>query len=91
MGPQERAAYYSVEAAEPQRLLRLQSTLRAPGQGWMEWRLDGETSGSTILTQTAFFAPRGLPGFLYWIALGPAHRMIFGGLIGALKRRSEAG
>jgi hypothetical protein len=82
--------YCRVEALEPGRLLRLRSTLRAPGDGWMEWRVEEQMPGTSWLTQTAFFAPRGLPGFLYWIALGPLHRLIFRGLIEAIGRGNEA-
>jgi hypothetical protein len=81
---------YRVEALEPGRLLRLYSTLRAPGEGWLEWRVEPQTPEISWLAQTAFFAPRGLPGFLYWFVLGPMHRSVFRGLIEALKRRSEA-
>ena len=81
--------YYRVQALEPGRMLRMYSTLSAPGEGWMEWRVDAHTPRSSWLTQTAFFAPRGLPGFLYWFALGPMHRFVFRGLIDAIKRRSE--
>ena len=77
--------YYRVAALEPGRLLRLYSTLRAPGEGWMEWSVEAST-----LKQTAFFAPRGLPGFLYWYMLGPLHRLVFRGLLRAMKRKSEA-
>jgi hypothetical protein len=34
-----------------------------------------------MLTQTAFFAPKGLLGLLYWYMLYPVHSLIFGGLI----------
>jgi uncharacterized protein YbjT (DUF2867 family) len=86
---EERVGYYRVETAEPPRLLRLYSELRAPGEGWMEWRVEASDEGS-VLTQTAFFAPRGLPGFAYWFILGPVHRMVFRGLLRALKMLSEA-
>lgn len=86
----QNVGYYRVEAAEPARLLRLYSTLRAPGEGWMEWQLEDEGRGSSWLTQTAYFAPHGLPGFLYWFALGAVHQVVFRGLIEALKRRSES-
>lgn len=76
--------YYRVEAIEPNRMMRLHSELAAPGEGWMEWRIE-----DSILKQTAFFAPRGLPGFVYWYALGPVHRLVFRGLIRAIKQRSE--
>jgi uncharacterized protein YbjT (DUF2867 family) len=75
--------YYQVEALEPNCML-LHSKLRAPGEGWMEWRVEG-----SVLMQTAFFAPRGLPGFLYWYLLSPFHRLVFRGLIQAIKKRSE--
>jgi uncharacterized protein YbjT (DUF2867 family) len=81
--------YYRIEALEPGRLLRLRSTLKAPGDGWMEWRVEPHAPQTSRLTQTAFFAPRGLPGFLYWNALGPVHRLVFRGLINAIGRKSE--
>jgi uncharacterized protein YbjT (DUF2867 family) len=77
--------YYRVEALEPGRLMRLHSLLRAPGDGWMEWRIEG-----SALKQTAYFAPRGMPGFLYWYVLGPLHRLVFRGLLREIKRKSEA-
>ena len=79
--------YYRVEAIEPNRLMRLHSELRTPGEGWMEWRV--EAWKSIAIKQTAFFAPRGLPGFLYWHLLDPLHRFVFRGLIQAIKHRSE--
>ncbi len=77
--------FYRVDAIEPGRMLRLHSLLRAPGEGWMEWRIEAD-----VLKQTAFFAPRGLPGFLYWYLLGPLHRLVFHGLLRELKRRSTS-
>jgi len=80
--------FYRIEAVEDGRLLRLHSELKAPGEGWMEWRV--ESSGnSTKLSQTGFFAPRGLPGFIYWYLFGPLHKLVFRGLINAIERKSE--
>jgi hypothetical protein len=39
--------------------------------------------------QTALFAPRGLPGILYWYLLLPAHHTMFTGLVRALARHAE--
>jgi uncharacterized protein YbjT (DUF2867 family) len=78
--------YYRVEAIEPGRMLRLKAELKAPGQGWMEWRAAPDGAG-TLLSQTAFFAPRGLMGFLYWYLLWPVHALVFAGLIRAIARR----
>ena len=80
--------YYRVEAMKANRLLRLYSELRAPGDGWMEWEVKALRNGS-LLTQTAFFAPRGLPGFLYLYLLDPLHPFVFRGLIQAIKHRIE--
>lgn len=82
--------YYRVESLEPNHLLRLQSELRAPGVGWMEWRVESMSTSQSILAQTAFFAPRGFGGFLYWFLLYPLHSLVFRGLIKAVKQRSEA-
>ena len=97
----DRVDYYRVEEMKQNSRLRLHSELRAPGEGWVEWRVDakhrpGLMSGNqaevegSVLTQTVYFAPRGLPGFLYWYALSPLHRLVFRGLIRAIKRRSAS-
>ncbi len=72
-------APYQVETSEPNRSLLLHSQLKAPGEGWMEWRVE-----EGHLTQTAFFAPHGLGGFLYWYLLYPFHVYLFRGTIRAL-------
>ncbi len=38
------------------------------GEEWLEWKVE-----DSRLTQTAYFAPRGLGGFLYWYLLRPFH------------------
>jgi Protein of unknown function (DUF2867) len=76
--------YYRVEEIGADRMMRLHSELWAPGDGWMEWRIE-----DGVLKQTAFFAPHGLPGFLYWYSLGPLHRLVFGGLIAGIQRQGE--
>lgn len=80
--------YYRVEAIEQSHLLRLHSELKAPGDGWMEWRIETD-AGKIRLSQTGFFAPRGLPGFLYWYVLNPFHKVVFCGLLKAIARKSE--
>ncbi len=42
------------------------------GERWLEWRIH-----NNVLTQTAYFAPRGLGGFLYWYLLYPFHVLKF--------------
>jgi uncharacterized protein YbjT (DUF2867 family) len=79
--------FYRVEALEPDRLVRLKAELKAPGQGWMEWRLQPQPEGGVLVSQIAYFAPKGLIGFLYWYALLPIHRIVFVGLLKAIVRR----
>lgn len=79
--------FYRVQALEPARRLLLYSELKAPGEGWMEWRLQPQGT-STRLVQIAWFAPRGAPGFLYWHGLGPFHRRVFAGLLRAIAHKS---
>ena len=81
--------FYRVEAVEDGRLLLLHSELKAPGDGWMEWRVE-HNGDKTELSQTGFFAPRGFLGFAYWYALSPLHKLVFRGLIKAIARKSEA-
>lgn len=81
--------FYRVEAIEQDQLLRLYSELKAPGEGWMEWRVE-DVAGVTKLSQTGFFTPRGFLGFVYWYGLSVFHRIVFRGLIKAIVRRSEA-
>jgi len=80
--------YYRVEAIEPGQMLRLKAELKSPGQGWMEWRTMPGGAG-TILSQTAFFAPRGMLGFVYWYLLWPVHTLVFTGLIREIARRAR--
>jgi hypothetical protein len=80
--------FYRIESVEAGRLLRLHSELKAPGEGWMEWRV-ADSGGAARLSQTGFFAPRGLPGFVYWYLFGPLHKLVFRGLVKTIARKSE--
>lgn len=80
--------FYRVEAVDNARMMRLNAELKAPGAGWMEWRVNPRKDGGVLLTQTAFFAPKGVFGFLYWYLLAPVHRLVFAGLIKEIVRVS---
>ena len=79
--------YYTVETLEPNHRLLLHSQLKAPGEGWMEWRVETREN-STRLIQTAYFTPYGFGGFLYWYLLYPFHVYVFRGLIINIARNS---
>ena len=69
-------------------LFRLQAEVKAPGTGWMEWRIKPQAGGNTMLSQIVYFAPKGIAGFLYWYILYPVHRLVFAGLIKGIARRA---
>jgi hypothetical protein len=54
------------------------------GKKWIEWCVAGQTEDASCLTQTVFFCPNGLPGFLYGFLLYPFHLMNYRGLIKAI-------
>ena len=81
--------FYRVEGVGPARLL-MRDEMRVPGDSWMEWQVLPDGDG-THLTQTGYFAPRGLPGFLYWNLLYPVHEFVFRGLFAEIARRAARG
>ncbi|HZD03666.1 MAG TPA: DUF2867 domain-containing protein, partial [Longimicrobiales bacterium] len=83
----EAVDFWRVEEARPSTLLRLRAEMKVPGRAWLQWEARPE-DGGTRLVQTAFFAPTGLPGFLYWYVLYPVHRMIFSDLVDAVARQA---
>lgn len=50
------------------------------GEEWIQWRVS-RVGNPTYLKQTAYFAPRGLGGFLYWYLFYPFHIFRFRRLI----------
>jgi hypothetical protein len=82
--------FWRVETVEPNELLRLRAEMKVPGLAWLEFEAKPQTEAQTLLSQTAFFAPKGLFGQLYWYLLYPIHRLIFSGIIRQLARRAEA-
>jgi uncharacterized protein YbjT (DUF2867 family) len=81
--------FWRVEAVEPDRLLRLRAEMKMPGDAWLQFEARPQSEEETLLLQTAFFAPKGLSGFLYWYLLYPLHGLIFSGLIRNLARWAE--
>jgi hypothetical protein len=81
--------FWRVEAIEPGRLLRLRAEMKVPGRAWLQFKAEPLGDNHSLLTQTAFFAPKGLFGLLYWYLLYPVHRLIFSQLIRKLVERAE--
>jgi hypothetical protein len=81
--------FWRVEAIELDQLLRLRAEMKVPGEGWLQFETLAGRDGSTKLILTAYFAPRGLLGHIYWYALYPIHKSVFSGLIDAIAKRSQ--
>jgi uncharacterized protein YbjT (DUF2867 family) len=82
--------FWRVEAVEPGRLLRLRAEMRLPGRAWLEFDAAPREGGGCVLTQTAYFGPRGVPGLLYWHLLRPLHAVIFSKLARGVAERAAA-
>jgi uncharacterized protein YbjT (DUF2867 family) len=81
--------FWRVEAIQPGRLIRLRAEMKVPGKAWLEFQSVPQPDGATLLTQTAYFAPRGIFGFLYWYILYPIHSFIFSGMIRKVADRAR--
>ncbi len=82
--------FWRAEAVEPGRLLRLRAEMKLPGRAWLQFQVRSQPDESTLLQQTAFFAPKGLVGLLYWYGLYPLHQLIFSGMIRKVADRARA-
>jgi uncharacterized protein YbjT (DUF2867 family) len=81
--------FWRVEEVHPQKLLRLRAEMKVPGEAWLQFEAKPHENGRTLLIQTAYFAPKGLFGLLYWYGLYPLRGLIFSGLIQEIKKMAE--
>jgi uncharacterized protein YbjT (DUF2867 family) len=82
--------YWCVEVNEQNRHIIIREKNQRNGDRWIEWRMDRiDNLTDTKLSQTMFFSPRGLPGFLYWCLLYPFHRSFFRALLRKIAQQSE--
>ncbi len=81
--------FWRVEAVEPNRLMRLRAEMKVPGKAWLQFESIPQEDGKTLLTETAYFAPRGFWGFVYWYAMWPFHAFLFDGLVRRLASRAR--
>lgn len=83
--------FWRVEAIKPGEILRLRAEMKVPGRAWLEFQATTEEeTGKTKLVQTAYFAPKGLMGLLYWYALYPIHSFIFSSMIDNIAKEAES-
>jgi uncharacterized protein YbjT (DUF2867 family) len=80
--------FWRVEEMKPDRMMRLRAEMKLPGKAWLQFESEPK-EGKTLLTVTAYFAPHGLFGFLYWYAMWPFHKFIFDGLTQQVASRAR--
>ena len=80
--------FWRVEEVEPGRMMLLRAEMKLPGKAWLQFESEPK-DGKTLLTVTAYFAPHGLFGFLYWYAMWPFHKFIFDGLTRQVASRAR--
>lgn len=80
--------FWRVEAIEKDHLMRLRAEMKVPGKAWLQFEVTPHAGGGSLLSQTAFFASRGLAGWLYWYVLYPLHALIFSGMIRGVAARA---
>lgn len=69
--------------------MRLRAEMKLPGDAWLQYEAKPYGQGKTLLVQSAFLAPKGVPGLLYWYGLYPFHGPIFNNLIHRIALRAE--
>lgn len=79
---------WTVLAVEETRRLALLFGMKAPGTGVLEFLIH-RSDRRTRVSATAFWEPRGLPGWLYWKAMEPAHGLLFARMTGEICARAE--
>ncbi|MCJ8504233.1 DUF2867 domain-containing protein [Kocuria flava] len=75
-----RLDWWTVEALERGRHLRLRSLVRMPGEAWLDIALLPGPAGTVRYRQTTVFRPAGPAGHLYWYAMLVPHRAVLGRL-----------
>jgi hypothetical protein len=82
--------FWRVETVEVPKAIRLRAEMKVPGKAWLQFEANPTQDGATLLVQTAYFAPKGLAGILYWYLLYPIHGLIFSGMIDRIKKQAES-
>lgn len=80
--------FWRVEEVENNRLMRLRAEMKLPGKAWLQFTSEPQ-DGKTLFILTAYFAPHGFFGFLYWYAMWPFHKFIFDGLANRIASRAH--
>ncbi|KUO65079.1 MAG: hypothetical protein APF84_07540 [Gracilibacter sp. BRH_c7a] len=76
--------FWRVEDLKTNCLLRLRSEMRMVSRAWLQFEIKELEDKKLLITQTAFFEPKGLTGLMYWYFLYPMHKVVLKGMLNAL-------
>lgn len=80
--------FWRVEEMKDNQKLLLRAEMKLPGSAWLEFKLKPRESG-TRMNITAYFAPQGLWGRLYWVLFLPFHHYIFNDLLKQIESKAK--
>ncbi len=89
VGYGEALDFWRVIGVDKDKSLKLLAEMKLPGIATLDFALDPLAAGSTRLTMTARFRPKGFAGLLYWYTVVPFHNIVFGGMLKGIKRAAE--
>lgn len=82
--------FWRVTDVQSQRRLELRAEMRLPGVATLTFEIEPDPDDrSCLLTQTARFKPRGLPGLAYWYAVLPLHGFVFSAMLRGIRHHAE--
>ncbi len=85
----DKVDFWVVEKIIQDQLLRFRAEMKIPGVAWLEFIVKENSSGQSVMSQTAYFIPNGIWGRLYWYGLYPIHVIIFSGMIKRIAKKAE--
>jgi uncharacterized protein YbjT (DUF2867 family) len=77
--------FWRVLVVEKDKRLLLTAEMKLPGKAFLEFEIVKQDDQLCELKQTAVFHPRGLLGICYWYLTLPFHRIIFSGMLRAIR------
>ena len=83
--------FWRVVEVEDCRRLLLRAEMLAPGEAFLEFRVQVLADGATELRMTPSFAPRGFWGRVYWWIIAPSHSLMFGSMLRQMAKTAGVG
>ncbi|MBS2034020.1 SDR family oxidoreductase [bacterium] len=87
--PGDALDFWRVLQVQPRHRLRLLAEMKVPGQAILEFELSQPAPGVVEVVQSAWFAPSGLLGILYWLLVSPLHNLVFDGMLQGIARAAR--